>query len=136
MVSKARLDLPEPDRPVITVRLSRGSSTDTFFRLCTRAPCTAMVVRGAGLARAAFALPAIGRLRSVGERQLFHIDFARSEEHTSELQSPRSTLFPYTTFFRSRWWSAALAWLAPLSLYQPSAAFVAWKNASSATSPL
>src|SRR3970040_1092393 len=25
----------------------------------------------------------------------------RSEEHTSELQSPRSTLFPYTTLFRS-----------------------------------
>src|SRR5690606_36025440 len=40
-------------------------------------------------------------------------DFLRSEEHTSELQSrenlvcrllrsPRSTLFPYTTLFRSR----------------------------------
>src|SRR5574342_393858 len=28
----------------------------------------------------------------------------RSEEHTSELQSPpRSTLFPYTTLFRSTW---------------------------------
>ena len=27
MVSKARLDLPEPDRPVMTVRLSRGMST-------------------------------------------------------------------------------------------------------------
>src|ERR1035441_3413153 len=26
---------------------------------------------------------------------------ARSEEHTSELQSPRHTLFPYTTLFRS-----------------------------------
>src|SRR6202171_1821699 len=26
----------------------------------------------------------------------------RSEEHTSELQSPSSTLFPYTTLFRSR----------------------------------
>src|SRR6202171_754185 len=26
----------------------------------------------------------------------------RSEEHTSELQSPRSTLFPYTTLFRSQ----------------------------------
>src|SRR6201989_603997 len=25
----------------------------------------------------------------------------RSEEHTSELQSPRATLFPYTTLFRS-----------------------------------
>src|SRR5262249_13854141 len=33
-------DLPEPDRPVITTRLSRGSSTSTFFRLCSRAPRT------------------------------------------------------------------------------------------------
>src|SRR5258708_10894542 len=48
MVSKARLDLPEPERPVTTTRLSRGISSDTFFRLCTRAPCTAMVVRAAG----------------------------------------------------------------------------------------
>src|SRR3970040_669278 len=34
----------------------------------------------------------------------------RSEEHTSELQSPRSTLFPYTTLFRSgpsRSWARA-----------------------------
>src|SRR4030042_1110569 len=27
----------------------------------------------------------------------------RSEEHTSELQSPRPPLFPYTTLFRSSW---------------------------------
>src|ERR1017187_3685538 len=27
---------------------------------------------------------------------------SRSEEHTSELQSPMSTLFPYTTLFRSQ----------------------------------
>src|SRR5580698_3451637 len=78
MVSNARLDLPEPDRPVITVRLSRGSSTDTFFRLCTRAPCTATVVRGAGLAAggAGFALPAIGVLRGMEERQFLHLDIA------------------------------------------------------------
>src|SRR4030043_334973 len=34
-----------------------------------------------------------------------HLPHHRSEEHTSELQSrrpPRSTLFPYTTLFRSR----------------------------------
>src|SRR5438445_5121569 len=76
MVSKARLDLPEPDSPVMTVRLSRGSSSDTFFRLCTRAPCTAIVVRGAGLAGAALALPAIGHLGGVEERQFFHLDIA------------------------------------------------------------
>src|SRR5215467_3323778 len=45
MVSKARLDLPEPDRPVITMSLSRGISSEMFLRLCTRAPCTATVVR-------------------------------------------------------------------------------------------
>src|SRR3712207_6791795 len=40
MVSNARLDLPEPDRPVITVSVSRGISTLTSFRLCSRAPRT------------------------------------------------------------------------------------------------
>src|SRR3954451_4476292 len=42
MVSKARDDLPEPERPVITVNLSRGMSTLMFFRLCWRAPLTLM----------------------------------------------------------------------------------------------
>src|SRR6476659_446928 len=47
MVSNARLDLPDPESPVTTISLSRGISRETFLRLCTRAPCTAMVVRGA-----------------------------------------------------------------------------------------
>src|SRR5579884_2785407 len=38
MVSKASEDLPEPDSPVITTRLSRGRSTSMFLRLCSRAP--------------------------------------------------------------------------------------------------
>src|SRR3569832_2241540 len=38
MVSNARLDLPDPDRPVSTVSVSRGISTSTFLRLCSRAP--------------------------------------------------------------------------------------------------
>src|SRR5260370_13556579 len=38
MVSNAREDLPEPERPVMTVRLFRGISTLMFFRLCCRAP--------------------------------------------------------------------------------------------------
>src|SRR5690348_10627711 len=38
MVSNANEDFPEPDRPVITVSRSRGISTSTFFRLCSRAP--------------------------------------------------------------------------------------------------
>src|ERR1041384_2598374 len=38
MVSKASDDFPEPERPVITVSESRGISTSTFLRLCSRAP--------------------------------------------------------------------------------------------------
>src|SRR5271157_3720168 len=45
MVSKASDDLPEPLRPVITVRVLRGISTLMFFRLCWRAPRTLMLVR-------------------------------------------------------------------------------------------
>src|SRR5579885_1078014 len=49
MVSKARLDLPEPESPVPTMRRSRGISSEMFWRLCTRAPCTAIVVRAVAL---------------------------------------------------------------------------------------
>src|SRR2546421_1095843 len=38
MVSKARDDLPDPDSPVSTMSLSRGSSRLTLRRLCSRAP--------------------------------------------------------------------------------------------------
>src|SRR4051794_9020975 len=38
MVSKARLDLPDPDSPVMTISASRGSSTSMSLRLCSRAP--------------------------------------------------------------------------------------------------
>src|SRR5205085_9487125 len=40
MVSKASEDLPEPERPVITVSVSRGISTSISLRLCSRAPRT------------------------------------------------------------------------------------------------
>src|SRR3954469_14224892 len=40
IVSNARLDLPDPDRPVKTMSESRGRSSETFFRLCSRAPRT------------------------------------------------------------------------------------------------
>src|SRR5882757_9234231 len=46
MVSKAREDLPEPERPVITVKLLRGISTLMFLRLCWRAPRTTNLVNG------------------------------------------------------------------------------------------
>ena len=34
------VDLPLPDTPVTTIKLPRGNSTVTFFRLCSRAPWT------------------------------------------------------------------------------------------------
>jgi hypothetical protein len=37
-VSNASDDFPEPDRPVITISLSRGRSRSMFLRLCVRAP--------------------------------------------------------------------------------------------------
>jgi maleylpyruvate isomerase len=37
-VSNASDDLPDPDRPVKTTSASRGTSIETFFRLCSRAP--------------------------------------------------------------------------------------------------
>src|SRR3990172_3989153 len=40
MVSKARLDFPEPLKPRITVKELRGISTGMFLRLCWRAPRT------------------------------------------------------------------------------------------------
>ncbi len=38
IVSKAREDFPDPDRPVITVSLSLGILRDIFFKLCAFAP--------------------------------------------------------------------------------------------------
>src|SRR4051812_38323692 len=38
MVSNARDDFPEPERPVRTTMRSRGSSRETLRRLCSRAP--------------------------------------------------------------------------------------------------
>src|SRR5688500_12501324 len=78
MVSNARLDLPEPERPVTTMSRSRGISSEMFLRLCTRAPCTAIVVRAEAFAPFRFPvfLEAISRLRNREERQLLHLDVA------------------------------------------------------------
>ena len=38
MVSKARDDFPDPDRPVITTNLSFGISKEIFLKLCSFAP--------------------------------------------------------------------------------------------------
>src|SRR3954465_2525950 len=81
MVSNARLDLPDPDSPVTTIIRSRGSSTETSRRLWTRAPWTAIVVRGPG--RPAIVLRGPGRSAALAitrlrgeERQLFDGDVA------------------------------------------------------------
>jgi hypothetical protein len=37
MMSKASVDLPEPETPVTTVNASRGISTSMLRRLCSRA---------------------------------------------------------------------------------------------------
>src|SRR5260370_27211352 len=84
MVSKARLDLPEPDSPVNTIMASRGRSSETSFRLCSRAPRTtsrsataplstgsgngyrdrlAMVARGSDISGAPRVAPRAGTVR-------------------------------------------------------------------------
>src|SRR4051812_13182753 len=82
MVSNARLDFPDPESPVTTMSLSRGISTEMFLRLCTRAPCTAMVVRAG--ARDAFRLAvdlvAIRSSLEVEEGQFLHFDIALPRE--------------------------------------------------------
>src|SRR5437870_305121 len=50
MVSKASEDFPEPERPVNTTNLSRGISTVTSLRLCSRAPRMTMVDPGGVIA--------------------------------------------------------------------------------------
>src|SRR5688572_21990555 len=42
MVSNAKEDLPEPDSPVKTIILLRGSFSEMFLRLCSRAPLISM----------------------------------------------------------------------------------------------
>src|SRR5580704_15052687 len=92
MVSNARLDLPEPESPVTTIRLSRGISSEMFLRLCTRAPCTAIVVRGAVFTAPLFPfrltlreeaiekLAAVRLFAGVEERQFLHLDAALLRE--------------------------------------------------------
>src|SRR3546814_8705693 len=111
MVSKASDDLPLPDRPVMTISASRGRSTSTPLRLCSRAPRTEIWVRLMGGVCSRFVLgaqerfapvhrinrrsgappqcgrfpPTSQRLRQASGRWLAPL--VRSEEHTSELQS-------------------------------------------------
>src|SRR5579872_6463004 len=59
MVSKARLDLPEPETPVTTVMALWGISKLIFLRLCTRAPETTMEVGSSMTAAGAAAVLAV-----------------------------------------------------------------------------
>src|SRR5579884_1064560 len=55
MVSKASELLPLPDKPVMTMSLSRGSVRSTFLRLCSRAPV--MTMESVGINRLAYPQP-------------------------------------------------------------------------------
>src|ERR1700684_3715966 len=68
MVSNASEDLPEPDSPVITVRVSRGISTSTFLRLCSRAPRMEMFF-SMGVTRKWEWNPYCARTRRLGGRE-------------------------------------------------------------------
>src|ERR671920_1639829 len=48
IVSNAREDLPEPERPVKVMSASRGRSSETSLRLCSRAPRTMRLSATAG----------------------------------------------------------------------------------------
>src|SRR2546427_320609 len=60
MVSNASDDLPDPESPVKTMIRSRGSSSETFFRLCSRAP------RITSLSLTLVTIPAQGSEHSAG----------------------------------------------------------------------
>ena len=75
IVSNARLDFPEPDSPVKTMRLSRGRSRSTPRRLCSRAPRTTS--RGASVERAAACGASNERSTTVGSLQDQAVPFAR-----------------------------------------------------------
>src|SRR4051812_26566166 len=84
MVSKARLDLPDPDNPVNTMSASRGRSRWMSRRLCSRAPRTTRrsatwLLFGSGAARAGpgraadggeVATDRVAANPNVGDRQL------------------------------------------------------------------
>src|SRR5665213_1754209 len=63
MVSNASEDLPEPDRPVITISRLRGRVRSMFLRLCSRAPLMTIASRACEGAGAILTLnPVRGRL--------------------------------------------------------------------------
>src|ERR1700733_13403400 len=81
MVSKAREDLPDPLRPVITVKLLRGISTSMFLRLCWRAPRTEILVMAIDRERDALQCPSV---MWTGPRRCWKVE-VRNSTHVSYL---------------------------------------------------
>src|SRR4029077_15093202 len=94
MVSNARDDLPDPDKPVMTTRLSRGMSTSIFFRLCSRAPRTRMNCMGLGREGDGMTIASGGRTappqvgggdRAEGDRRSLDRRFVRIRQQSYQL---------------------------------------------------
>src|SRR5271170_5488468 len=81
MVSNASEDLPDPLRPVITVRLLRGISTSMFLRLCWRAPRTEIFVMAIKSERDALQCPSV---MWTGPQRCWKVE-VRSSTHVSYL---------------------------------------------------
>src|SRR2546421_12205216 len=84
-VSKASVDFPEPDKPVMTTSWSRGISTEMFLRLCSAAP------------RIRMALELMKRggksCKSVSKRSAFQVLAARFEPGFEGFTSLIATFF-------------------------------------------
>src|ERR1700690_943307 len=86
MVSNASEDLPDPLRPVITVKLLRGISTSMFLRLCWRAPRTEILVMAINGESDAFPCPSV---MWTGPRRCWRVE-VRSSTHVSYLLTAAS----------------------------------------------
>src|SRR5688572_1844933 len=96
MVSKASEDLPEPDRPVITTRLSRGRSRSTFLRLCSRAPRTEMYLWSA------MPLRRLSIIESPGRPVSNRLRLCRYSGGRVEARSRRRRIYPPLTVLGKR----------------------------------
>src|SRR5580658_8878696 len=114
MVSKASEDLPEPESPVKTIRRSRGSSSETFFRLCSRAPLmvrvSAMVCRGYRRSPNFFQLPAKRSDLISQPSRILEAKLHRCESHLrlEGIDQPRQLLCGELTDVLGKWCASPL----------------------------
>src|SRR5215470_10752641 len=95
MVSNASDDLPEPDRPVKTISLSRGSSRSTLRRLCSRAP--RMVIESATVPPSYRLGGQIERMFDQPSRGFKHTIVVTSSDHDGAHEvNPRNRVCPPT----------------------------------------